>query len=113
MTGEVGYKLVRTEDGDRLSLNVCPDPVVYKPCVWTFPHASRGPLCVFDGLDNAENLARQWNFYPVEIWRVQYLPGGNTGVWHDLEVDWTDLERLPRGTRLASAVKLVAQMVWP
>lgn len=107
---------------------VCLDSVAYGPrsltaysaavdwaCVYytakgvVKPWPDCGPLAVFASLDDARRfVSRTKRLRMAKIYRCKYLPSMSKAAWAGgLRLD---IERMPQGTRLASAVMLFSQV---
>ena len=86
--------------------------VEYHAGIWTQPHCSCGPLCVFDNYEDAKEFIRQYGNYGSEQGRHRinecwYTPSSQKIIWN--LNDGMRLSKLPPGTVLADAVYLIPE----
>lgn len=102
-----GWKVV---DWRRQSAEIIHNPIRYSTVRWSRPRPKCGPLCVF----NSKRSARRFRS-PLyhSIYECLYDPSLLKEIWNYAErEEKISLNRLPRGTKLASRVKLT-KLVFP
>ena len=104
-----GYKVVIKKA--LLSWNVLINGggVKYKINKWTKPIKGNGPLCVFNTIEDAEDL----NYYMLDsIYECLYEESKENTIYiaTNNEISNKKLENLPRGTVLATKVKLLRRI---
>ncbi len=117
-----GYKVVSRFRGEWVSFHALALSVVYEPGHWVRPPPAGGPLSVFSDLSHARKFLsdliqtgpRSLGMVRMAIFRCMWLPweqplpryhGSAMALWNGQ--DHLLATALPKGTRLASAVRLL------
>lgn len=101
----IGYKVLYNRSMfSPLGLN---GMVEYKINEWVSPNKDCGPLCVFNNIQDAINFMGE-SFDSFRIYECLYEPSEEKHIYFGLKEIGKSLYRLPKGTVLASRVKLIS-----
>ena len=102
-----GYKFVKEGTLESVVVTQIQGAIVYKVGEWVRPYASAGPLCVFDTLEHARQAQPvAMGYTGIALYRCQYEPSPCPLAFTCDGRKVKRAEELPKGTRLATAVKL-------
>ena len=108
-TYKTGFKVVKKRSLTSAVISGKDCALKYKVNKWVKPIEGNGPLCVFNSIEDAEDL----NYHMLDsIYECLYEESKENTIYiaTNNEISNKKLENLPRGTVLATKVKLLRRI---